>query len=210
MSFSRLWLVATLAVSVFLNGCANPFVAVKPDTDTGKFPSRELSPDEIKTFVKIDNLGKQKFILLIDDINVSWEWTKNYRSYVKEMLENCGLGNFMAKTQLENFVIANNLGEKIPSLSDRIGYHQLAKYIGPYLIVSVDLENWRGTDIWEFGITVYDPVSSSTKFAASRRGVNDFGGMDKLILLPAFNSLKKWVDESQSPQKNPAVKGNGI
>jgi hypothetical protein len=195
-----------LLVTLALTGCASPLVAVKPDSKTGKFQtSAELSSDENSVFSPIDNLESQEFIALITTINVRWDWANDFRPYAKEMLEISGLSNFVDKTDLENFVIANNLGEKVPSLNNRIGYNQLSKYVGQYLIIATDLRNLVG-DWWLFSITVYDPVSSETKFHASKKAFN-FVGMDKPLLLPVFNALKTWVDESKSLQKESNVEG---
>jgi hypothetical protein len=204
---SSTWMMAgILLVTLALTGCASPFVAAKPDSKTGKFQTlTELSSDENSVFSPIDDLESQEFIVLITTINAPRDWANDYRPYVKEMLEISGLSNFVDKTDLENFVIANNLGEEVPSLNNRIGYNQLSKYVGEYLIVATDLRNLRG-DWWQFSITVYDPVSSDTKFHASKEAV-PWVGMDKPILLPVFNALKKWIDESKSLQKESNVEG---
>lgn len=194
---------------VYTSGCSNTFIAVKPDINTGQFKTPvKLTDEENTIFSPINDLDEQVFNVLLTGINVAGDWAKEYRPFVKEMLENCGMDKFVSKSHLEDYVIANDLGASIPTLDNRIGYNRLTKYIGPYLIVATDLKN-LGSDWWEFSITVYDPVSSTAKFHASKSAMN-LAGMKEPILLPVFNSLKKWVDASRVNSISPKKEGLGI
>lgn len=204
----RFSLALALSILAALGGCASPFVAVQPEPKSGHFLTPDtLTPKEAKVSVPIANLDRQRFIVLSPTINMDSE---KYVPFVKQMVENCGLHKLVGHADLENFVIANNLGDRIPSLNNRIGFHQLTRYIGEYLILQIDLSNTYG-DWWRFTAVVYDPVSSKVKFLASKSAVNMFG-LQKPLLLPVFNALKDWVDKSREMARlaPPEPAGQGI
>jgi len=189
-----------LICTLLLSGCVSPLVATMPDEKTGNFPtSSKLKSEEIKIFKPINNLKQQKLSLAITSVDTSWDRTKSYKTYMKKMLENIGFVNITENSQLETFIIKNNLNKEIPNLDNRIAYNQLSKYLGNYLIVTSNLEYiWQHR--WKFTITVYDPVSSNVKFYASTKAIS-WSGVEKPILLPVINALKKWFDESKKIQK---------
>lgn len=190
-------LFAVMLFSLLLAGCASPFVVTSPDPETGRFPTKSsVASNEYKVFEPIENLDDQRFSILLTSLNTSMTGLDGYESYVEGMLKECGLEDFVDFQYLEDFVIANGLGDKVPTLNNRIGLHQLSKYTGPYMIVSVDLTN-EVLDRWVFTISVYDPVSSKLKFQVSHRNLVFFGRFREALLHPGFNALQKWLEASR-------------
>lgn len=195
---------AVTLFSLLLTGCASPFVVTSPNPETGRFPTESsVASNEYKVFKPIDNLADQQFSILLTSLNSPMTGLDGYPSYIEGMLKKCGIEDFVDFEYLEDFVIANGLGDKVPTLNNRIGLHQLSKYTGPYLIISADLTN-EVLDRWSFTISVYDPVSSKLKFQVSHHNLVFFGRFREALLHPTFNALQEWLEASReaAPQKN--------
>ena len=160
-------IIISISFLLFSCGSARNFTVVKPNEESGKFPAgKELSLNELEIFTPIDNFNQYEITKLNSGISTPPGWTDEYLPFLKEMLMNCGLPE-----------IKNNQGTE------------------NYLVVDAYLQ-YHYEDIWTFSINIYDPVSSTARFQASRRATNWFG-MGKPIFYPVFNSVKEWVDQSK-------------
>ena len=191
-------LIVFLALGLI--GCANNQLNVlAPNPTTGKFETSTIfGPSEIKTYIPIDNYHSQKFIVVDSFVDLQ-TWQEDYKPYIYGMLKNSGMDNFATMADLENIVIANNLGREISTVRNRIGLNQLSKYIGPFLYLSADLD-YLGNDSFNFVVTIYDPITSSVKFYGQKAAIG-WVGIDGPILTPMFNEVKRWVEDSKKLSK---------
>lgn len=97
----------------------------------------------------------------------------------------------LSQEQLEELVFEKDLADKVTSVSDKIGLHQLQKEIGPFLVVEPKLE-WQGGYDYYARIKAYDPISGKNVLTLTNEAFN-WDGLDQPLFYPLFNAFLQWT-----------------
>ena len=156
----------------------------------------KVQPEEV--IVKEYNLPDSVFQIL---------YTKNVEDFgVKDNEENPGdtlsywerikgFRKVWTKTDLENFVINNNLTEKVPSVSDRIGLYNLSRITGDFLVAEIRFRYLGG---YRYEVELEIKLSKSQKIVYHiKRSVTNWGGLKRPLLHTLFNDIYNWVIENK-------------
>ena len=92
---------------------------------------------------------------------------------------------------VERFVLQNGI-DGVTDASSILSLSRLREEIGPFLIVKPYFE-WSGGYNYSATIEAIDPEDGNVVFQAEKRAFN-WGGLDKPLFYPLFNSFMDWVD----------------
>jgi hypothetical protein len=97
--------------------------------------------------------------------------------------------------ELQRRVVEKNVQDKVPSISDRIGINNAARFYGKFLWIHYDTEKRDGKSYVKLVAT--DPTTLLDVFVAERELVNPMltwnGYTDQNTWYPLFNSFIAWL-----------------
>lgn len=161
-------------------------VAVKPDPKTGYLVSKSAEPRKADVAVskKVD-FAAYHSIVLVTAGDFAEEQTRSLGAF-DEVID---------IEELQKRIVAANLQDKVPSISDRLGLNNAARHYKPFLWLRYDTDK-RGQKLYG-RLIVTDPLSLDDVFVAEReldylwKGVND-----QNTFYPMFNSLIDWLKQN--------------
>jgi hypothetical protein len=106
-----------------------------------------------------------------------------------------GFKKVWSKTNLENYVINNNLTDKVQSVSDRIGIYNLSKITGEFLVAEIRFR-YLGGYRYEVELEIKRSVSQKIVYHI-KRSVTNWTGIKKPLLHTLFNDIYNWVVENK-------------
>lgn len=171
--------VVFIVAAFFVSACSVGKV-VPLDAKTGYYPASTKA--KVVTSKAIDLDSKKTLLLIPND------------EFVKGQLANLKYFDEIIKLrELETKVIQANLTEKIPSVNDRIGISNAAKFYKPFLWFRYERQNLSGeTPVARFALT--DPTTMEDYFVTETeldyawKGVND-----QFNWYPMFNAFIDYV-----------------
>jgi hypothetical protein len=191
--------VALLAASLLASGCSSTLKATTLDA-SGRFPTGTLlDPSGVKVNKPFNDKFKPMLYVKIDDSKVS-----EYRDFFVSSFANTGIfGKVQRKEQLEQMVIERNLSTQVSNISDLIGLNNLARQIGPFLVVEPSVE-WKGGYDYVASVKAVDPENGETVLHLEQKAFN-WAGLDKPLFYPLFNGFVEWA-KGQTIQTRVAAK----
>lgn len=175
-----------IIASLLLSSCSNMKVA-KVDPATGYFKTNSQAVTTVSKAVDLDSM---KSLLLIPD-----------EDFVKGQINNIGYFDRMITLKdLETEIVKNNLQEKIPDISGRIGLNKVYKEYSRFLWFRFDTRSVDGKKYAQFILT--DPGTLDDVFVAEVeldymwKGVND-----QYTWYPLFNEMIKYIDHNSKTYK---------
>ncbi len=99
------------------------------------------------------------------------------------------------KDEMEQYVVRNNLAEKVANISDNIGLFRLQKEIGNFLICEANAEQ-IGRYGFKFYFKIIDPANSDVLLEIDHYGVN-WAGLDRPLFNPVFNYYIDWLKKNK-------------
>jgi len=188
----------------FIGLSCSPTLKIKPlNEKTGKLPTdTRLTKNEIDADKPID-INKYKQFLFISGSRTS---SGRYGDYIVETLKEIGgFEKYYTQPELEQFVIQNNLTDKVTSISDRIGLLKLQQQVGNFLLCETRLE-YLGAYEYSFDFKIIDPSNSEILLEIRHKAFN-WSGLDRPLFNPVFNYYIDWLkgETKQADVINPAM-----
>lgn len=180
------------ALLIMMMFSCSPTLKVKSvDEETGRFPTdTELKAEEIITDSTVQ-IKKYNF-LFIKESQVNME---KYENYVSKTIENIGgFNKYYNQQELEQYIIQNELTDKVTSISDNIGLLNLQKQVGDFLVCETNVEYLGGYN-FRFDFTLIDPATTQTVLDIEHKAFN-WGGLDRPLFNPVFNYYIDWLEKS--------------
>lgn len=179
--------VATVAL-LALGGCAT---TLQPGAlnDKGRFETTSLPyASDVKVNKPFDKARYGKLVYVVSD-----QKTKKLDDFFIQSIKNMHAFDTVAtKDDLEKMVIEKHLESSVTGISDNmIGLHNLAKAIGPFLVVKPTVE-WNGGYNFEASLTAIDPETTETEFSIKKKAFN-WSGLDQPLFYPLLNGLLDWT-----------------
>jgi len=187
MSVSLIRWMTAMAAVLALGACGTQMQVVNTDAKTGYFPTGEkVLKGTTLTSEKVD-LKRYGEIILVPR-----------NDFDKGMVQKLGIAKEVIDIeQLQTRVVQANLTDKVPSVSDRIGISNAARYYKPFLWVRYDFGGQvRGK---EAKLIVTEADTQKDVFVASIpldyvwAGVNDQNAR-----YPLYNALLDWVKSNKA------------
>ncbi|MHB8742103.1 MAG: hypothetical protein ACYC9L_03175 [Sulfuricaulis sp.] len=175
--------VFVMVAAAALSACATNGQAIKPDKSGYLATGAQGSADKAHTLVadKVDMRAfKPLALVTASDFSVQQVRDLGYFGEVIDLAE------------LQRRVVEKNLQDKIPSINDRIGINNAARYYGKFLWIHYETAKHDGNAYAKLIAT--DPTTLKDVFVAEQkldfmwRGVND-----QSTWYPLFNSLIDWL-----------------
>jgi hypothetical protein len=183
------FVVATLAMTA-----CTVFKVVEVDPKTGYFPTRNKAKVIANTPIDLDS---KKSLLVAANSDFEQGLLKNI-AYFDEVI---------TWDELQKRIIAANLTDKIPSVSDRIGVFNAAKYYKPYIFLRIEFKGEGQEQYARLALT--DPLTMEDYFLTETHLDHTWAGVnDQNNWYPMYNALIDYIkDNSKSYRKmshNPA------
>lgn len=178
--------MALLFIALALSGCTSMKIT-ELDPNTGLFPSTK---EATVTLSKPLDIDKIKSLVLVHNSD-----------FEKGQMVNIGYFDEVINTDdLEVLIVQNNLGDKVPSIKDKIGVNNAAKYYKFFLWFRYDSRGSGTQEYAQFILT--DPLTLEDYFIAETHldylwaGVNDQNNW-----YPMYNSFIKYIKENSKTYK---------
>ena len=183
----KLRLCGLLALAALLAGCSTTFKS-RPLDATGKFTtSTKLDAGGVKTVKPFQEKYKTMLYVKPDEAR-----TTRFNNFWFESFKNMGVfTNVAQKSDFESMVIERKLTDKVTSVSDLIGLHQLQQQIGPFLVVEPNVE-WKGGYDYFASLKATDPESGETVLYLEQNAFN-WAGLDDPLFFPLLNAFLEWT-----------------
>ena len=150
-------------ICLVLSACTSLKV-VELDKETGYFPT-QTHADTVAS--KAMDLDARKGLILVSNSD-----------FLKTQIKNIGyFDEVIDFEEMETRIIQHNLGDKVPSLKEKIGLNNAAKYYKPFLWFRVDTRGSGAQEYVQFILT--DPLTLEDYFVTETHldrvwtGVND-------------------------------------
>ncbi len=182
-----------LCITFLIISCS-PTFKVKPlDQKTGKLPTdTRLETGEILTEKNVDVNRYKQFLF----ISKNGPTTNKFETYITETIREIGgFNKIYTQPELEQFVIQNNLTDKVTSISDRIGLLNLQKQVGDYLICVMNIEFLGGYE-FRFEFKIVDPSTWNVLLDIKHKAFN-WSGLDRPLFNPVFNYYIDWLSRNK-------------
>jgi hypothetical protein len=179
-----------IGVSVILFSSCSPTLKVKElNVKTGKLPTETVINQEEILVEKSINLKEYSKFLFVKKSGLNME---KYETYILGTLKNIGgFEKYFTQSELEQYVIQNNLTDKVTSISDNIGLLNLSKNVGKFLICESNVEYKGGYD-FTFEYKVINPTNAEILLHIKHNAFN-WGGLDRPLFNPVFNKYIDWI-----------------
>lgn len=188
---SSLKLAPVLCCVLLLTGCSTTLKATKVDS-SGRFPTdTAMSAEGVKVVKPFQDKYKQLLYVKIDESKANM-----YKDFFVTSFTNSNLfAKVNQKTDFEQLVIERKLADKVSNVSDLIGLNNLAKQIGPFLVVEPYVE-WKGGYNYIASLKAVDPENGETVLHLEQEAFN-WNGLDKPLFYPLFNGFIDWAHGQQ-------------
>ena len=197
MRHARLAILICLIITVA--GCSSTLKPPVLNTESGFFSKRTtLAEDDVKIQVPFQRDKHRKLLYVKTDAKNEQFNTFFFESFVAmDFFE-----KVVDKEQLASIVLEQNLADKVSSISDLVGLHNLASQIGPFLIVEPFAEHTGGYG-YSARLVAIDPETGRTVLEIHNDAIN-WAGLDKPLFYPLFNAFLEWCrNEPISTRKPP-------
>lgn len=185
--------ILLIAMSVLTISCSPTLKVKQLDPKSGKLPTETVLMQNEILIKKNTNLKEYNQFLFIRKSGVNME---KYETYILETLKNIGgFQKYYKQTELEQYIIQNNLTDKVTSISDNIGLLNLSKNIGKFLICESNVEYKGGYD-FSFEYKIINPTNAEILLHIKHNAFN-WGGLDRPLFNPVFNEYIDWVKANQ-------------
>jgi hypothetical protein len=155
----------------------------------GRFATASrISPEGVKIAKPFDAKFKPLLYVKIDDSKA-----ETYRDFFVSSFRNMNVFTAVnAKSDFEKMIIERKLTDTVSNVSDLIGLHNLAKQIGPFLVVEPYLE-WTGGYNYVASVKAIDPATGETVLHLEQKAFN-WAGLDKPLFYPLLNGFIDWAN----------------
>ena len=195
----HIWLAILLCLTVVVAGCSSTLKPPVLNTETGFFNKKTaLSEDDVKVQ---EPFQRDKYL---EQLYVKTDAKdEEYNTFFYEAFAAMDIfGKIVDEEQLAAIVLERNLADKVPSISDLVGLHNLAAHIGPFLIVEPYAAHEGGYN-YSARLVAIDPETGRTVLEIHNDAVN-WAGLDKPLFYPLFNAFLEWCrGEPISTKKSP-------
>jgi hypothetical protein len=178
--------LAAIVLFALCAACSNMKVA-EIDPTTGHF---KTSAHAKTTISKAIDLDPMKALLLIPD-----------QDFVRGQIKNIGyFENLITFKDLETEIVKNNLQDKIPDVSGRIGLNKAYKEYKPFLWFRYDTRGAGNDQYGQFILT--DPGTLEDIFVAEIKLDYVWAGVnDQTTWYPLFNELIEYIKANSKTYK---------
>lgn len=178
--------LAVLTLVVLVSGCGSTLKVTKLD-DSGYFPtSKTITQNNVKAQEPFDAKYCSLLYVKTDERNVE------YNQFFLQSFVNMNVFEVVLdKDGLENLVIEKGLTDKVTSVLDKIGLHNLQKQIGGVLVVE-PYAVYEGVYNYSAELKAIDPETGKVVFHVTNKAFN-WAGLDKPLFYPLFNAFLDWT-----------------
>lgn len=186
---------AALAVLLALagSGCGSTSAV---SGNGGVRPAAPL-PEGVTEYLFVDDVRSVPFIVIQADSHAD----DSFDLYLRDELVKVGFPKGVTRAQLGRLYLDAGLGDVAQAVDDPIAMYQLARALGPFLLlrVSYELDGWGLTT---YDVKVWDAISSRTVFSQRRTKVV-WWDFKREIGPPIVSSLSRWRDDCLSAESKP-------
>jgi hypothetical protein len=183
MRSSRSALFIASLFAVFLIGCGTSGKAIKPDA--GGYLATGMNGQAERATVTVNDrleMREMKVTALVTGSDFLLQQIKLLDYF----------GEVINLDEMQRRIVQKNLQDKVPSLNDRIGINNAARYYGKFTWIHFAAEKRDGKTIAKLVVT--DPSTSKDVFVAEHPLVPQaYVGYDQTTFYPLFNSLIDWL-----------------
>jgi len=172
-----------LGLLLALGGCGTSGQAIKPDASGYLATTGNGQAERAQTLTaeKAD-LSQFKPLALVTGSDFIIQQVR-YLGYFDQVID---------LAELQKRIVEKNLQDKVPSIGDRIGINNAARYYGKFLWVHLDVNKREGKTYIKFVAT--DPTNLTDLFVAERQlQYQPYVGSDQTLWYPLFNSFIDWL-----------------
>jgi hypothetical protein len=174
-----------ILISLLLGACST---TLKPPTlgKSGHFETNKIiAPSSIKVKKAFRPEYRRMIYVKTDEKN------ERFNAFFLESFRNMGqFEKVLSKEEMEKLVFDKNLTDKVLSISDKVGLHNLQKEIGPFLVVE-PYADWLGGYIFMARLKAYDPKTGKDILVLENEAFN-WSGLDKPLFYPLLNAFLQW------------------
>ncbi|CAB3844670.1 hypothetical protein ABFG95_16840 [Achromobacter sp. HNDS-1] len=197
-----------LAIALFfsLAGCGTTLKPVKPNAQTGLFPTTvAVTPSHIQVAEPFNPAYRHMAFLKFNADRPNPQFVAYFQTSIKNMEV---FEQVVTKAEIEPMIIEKQLQEKVTNVSDLLGLNLLSKQIGNFLIIDVDSQ-WKGSYNFESTLQAIDASTGKTMFKSSVQAFN-WDGLDVPMFRPMLNAFVLWTkDKLPSAQASAATATTG-
>jgi len=161
--------------------------------EKGKLPTdTQVTSSEILIDkpLKIDTSFHLLFIKNLNGMN-------RYSQYIVGTLKNIsGFQEVKTSEEMEQYVIKNNLADKVTNISDNVGLYRLEREIGNFLICETSAEQVDRYG-YKFHFKIINAASSEIVLDVYHYAFN-WAGLDRPLFNPVFNYYIDWLKKNKS------------
>lgn len=194
----KICLAACAAMSLVVGGCSSTLEVPKLGED-GRFASNAtVDPENIQVKTAFDPTKWKKLVVV-----QSFTDNKQVNNFYFESITNSQkFGKVFDKASLETYILQNNI-EGVTDASSLISLKNLSKTEGPFLLVRPYFV-WNGGYDYEASLEAVDVQTGETVFMANK-GAFNWGGLDKPLFYPIFNTFMDWTDGKLQPNTDKVI-----
>lgn len=185
MTWRLVALLAPVLLATGMSGCSStaPVSAGQPASAAGSLP------DGVTEYLLVDDVTKVPFIVIQADSYAD----DGFDYYLRDELVKVGFPRGVTRAQLGRVYLDAGLGNVAQSVDDPLAMYQLARQVGPFLLlrVSYEMDGWGFTS---YKVTVWDAVSSRSVFTQERTQMV-WWKISREIGPPIVAALAKWRDD---------------
>ena len=180
-------LLASLCLILIVSGCGSTLKPPTLNPKTGRFNTgTKLYGEDIKVRERF-HPDKYLHLLYVKTDAKS----EKYNTFFLESFSNMQVFHEVVdQERLAAIVLERKLADRVPNISDLIGLHNLAKEIGPFLIVEPYAEFKGGYD-FSARLKAIDPETGQIVLEIRKDAFN-WAGLDKPLFYPLFNAFLEW------------------
>lgn len=182
------WVITSfVGASIALSGCSSTLKVAQLNT-AGRFDSNaRVKAADITIDAPFD---KAKYGGLV--VVLPFTESNQVNDFYYQSIKNSGkFGMVLDKAGVERLVIEKNITD-VTDATSILSLRKLSNSIGPFLVVKPYFE-FKGGYNYLASIEAVDPTTGKAVFRA-QKGAFNWGGLDKPLFYPLFNSFMDWVD----------------
>lgn len=178
--------LATIIIT-FVYGCGSFEKATTLNPSTNYFPAKKNKQPTVLKEIAVPKDSLRSFLLVVPSTDYWLKMGTNLNYF----------DTVMTYDQFQTSIVQNELTDKIPSLSDKVGLNRAYEYYRPFVILNLTKVQKPG-DGWFAGLTLYDPKRAEVIFQ-NEIWLNLMwdGWTDQGTMFPLFNSLLDYLRKEE-------------
>lgn len=181
----KIALLLTALLALVSSGCGS----TSSVSEQQQPQSVEAFPDGVTQYVVVDDIDKVPFIVIQADSYAD----DGFDFYLRDELVKVGFPRGVTRAQLGRLYLDAGLGNVAQSVDDPMAMYQLARAVGPFLLLRVTYQ-MDGWGLTSYEVTVWDAISSRPVFTQNRTKMV-WWKLSREIGPPIVAALAQWRED---------------